>query len=234
MAHPNELDALYAFLVAAAVTALLTPVTMRLARAVGAIDQPRERGLSERPTPLLGGLAIFAGALVAGLIWLPAGYYKRTISCGTACCSPPRVITRGGRARRPLRAAAGGQARRPGAGGGDRRALRRGGEGDHAAVRRPAVVPQRRRDERRAAAHGDRPGGDDERGQLLRRRRRPGGGRVRDHRRRDGRDRVRPGPPAAGRARGAHGRGGARLPDLQLPAGVELHGRLRREPARAC
>jgi UDP-GlcNAc:undecaprenyl-phosphate/decaprenyl-phosphate GlcNAc-1-phosphate transferase len=77
MAHPNELDALYAFLVAAAVTALLTPVTMRLARAIGAIDEPRERGLSERPTPLLGGLAIFAGALVAALIWLPAGYYTQ-------------------------------------------------------------------------------------------------------------------------------------------------------------
>jgi UDP-GlcNAc:undecaprenyl-phosphate GlcNAc-1-phosphate transferase len=74
MAHPNELDALYAFLVAAAVTALLTPLTMRFARAVGAIDEPRERGLSERPTPLLGGLAIFAGLLVAALIWLPAGY----------------------------------------------------------------------------------------------------------------------------------------------------------------
>ncbi|HMD52552.1 MAG TPA: MraY family glycosyltransferase [Solirubrobacteraceae bacterium] len=74
MAHPNELDALYAFLIAAAVTALLTPVTMRLARRVGAMDEPRERGLSERPTPLLGGLAIFAGTLVAGLIWLPAGY----------------------------------------------------------------------------------------------------------------------------------------------------------------
>jgi UDP-GlcNAc:undecaprenyl-phosphate/decaprenyl-phosphate GlcNAc-1-phosphate transferase len=69
--HPTELDALYAFLAAGAVTALLTPLTMRLARAVGAIDHPRERGLSERPTPLLGGLAIFAGALVAGLIWLP-------------------------------------------------------------------------------------------------------------------------------------------------------------------
>ncbi len=67
----HELDALYALLAAAAVTALLTPLTMRLARAVGAVDQPRERGLSERPTPLLGGLAIFAGALVAGLIWLP-------------------------------------------------------------------------------------------------------------------------------------------------------------------
>jgi UDP-GlcNAc:undecaprenyl-phosphate GlcNAc-1-phosphate transferase len=71
MAHLTELDVLYAFLVAAAVTAALTPLTMRLARAVGAIDRPRERGLSDRPMPLLGGLAIFAGALVAGLIWLP-------------------------------------------------------------------------------------------------------------------------------------------------------------------
>jgi len=76
MAQPNELDALYAFLAAAVVTALLTPLTMRFARAVGAIDELRERGLSERPTPLLGGLAIFAGALVAGLIWLPAGYAR--------------------------------------------------------------------------------------------------------------------------------------------------------------
>jgi UDP-GlcNAc:undecaprenyl-phosphate GlcNAc-1-phosphate transferase len=71
MAHLTELDVLYAFLVAATVTALLTPLTVRLARAVGAIDEPRERGLSDRPMPLLGGLAIFAGALVAGLIWLP-------------------------------------------------------------------------------------------------------------------------------------------------------------------
>ena len=74
MSHPNELDALYAFLGALVVAAMLTPLTMRFARAVGAIDEPRERGLSERPTPLLGGLAIFAGTLVAGIIWLPAGY----------------------------------------------------------------------------------------------------------------------------------------------------------------
>jgi UDP-GlcNAc:undecaprenyl-phosphate GlcNAc-1-phosphate transferase len=71
IAHLTDLDVLYAFLVAAVVTALLTPLTMRLARAVGAIDWPRERGLSDRPTPLLGGLAIFGGALIAGLIWLP-------------------------------------------------------------------------------------------------------------------------------------------------------------------
>jgi UDP-GlcNAc:undecaprenyl-phosphate/decaprenyl-phosphate GlcNAc-1-phosphate transferase len=76
MAHPTELDALYALLAAAVVTALLTPLTMRFARFVGAIDEPRERGLSEHPTPLLGGLAIFAGVLVAGLIWLPEGYAR--------------------------------------------------------------------------------------------------------------------------------------------------------------
>lgn len=76
MVRPTPLDAFYAFLVAASVSALLTPFTMRLARALGMIDEPRERGLSERPTPLLGGLAIFAGVLVAGLIWLPAGYYQ--------------------------------------------------------------------------------------------------------------------------------------------------------------
>jgi len=74
VAHPSELDALFAFLVAAAVTAALTPLTKRLARAVGAIDEPRERGLSQRATPLLGGLAIFGGTAAAMLIWLPGGF----------------------------------------------------------------------------------------------------------------------------------------------------------------
>ena len=32
---------------------------------------PRERGLAEEPTPLLGGLAIYAGVAVAGLLFLP-------------------------------------------------------------------------------------------------------------------------------------------------------------------
>jgi UDP-GlcNAc:undecaprenyl-phosphate/decaprenyl-phosphate GlcNAc-1-phosphate transferase len=76
MAHLNELDAFLAFLTAAAVAAALTPFTMRLAKAVGAVDEPRERGLSDRATPLLGGLAIFAGVLVAMLAFLPAGYGK--------------------------------------------------------------------------------------------------------------------------------------------------------------
>jgi len=72
MRDPSELHALYAFLVAAAVTSAVTPLTMRLARRIGLVDVPRERGLAEHATPMLGGLAIFAGALVAGLLWLPS------------------------------------------------------------------------------------------------------------------------------------------------------------------
>jgi UDP-GlcNAc:undecaprenyl-phosphate GlcNAc-1-phosphate transferase len=68
--NPSELDALYAFLAATGIAALLTPLTMWLARRVGAVDQPRERGLSDRDTPLLGGLAVFVAVAVAGEIWL--------------------------------------------------------------------------------------------------------------------------------------------------------------------
>ncbi len=44
----------------------------RLARRIGAVDTPRERGLALKETPLLGGLAILAGVLVASAIWLPS------------------------------------------------------------------------------------------------------------------------------------------------------------------
>jgi UDP-GlcNAc:undecaprenyl-phosphate GlcNAc-1-phosphate transferase len=64
-------DAVFSFLVATAVAAALTPLAARLARRLGAVDHPKERGLSRRATPLLGGLAILAAVLVAGWIWLP-------------------------------------------------------------------------------------------------------------------------------------------------------------------
>jgi UDP-GlcNAc:undecaprenyl-phosphate/decaprenyl-phosphate GlcNAc-1-phosphate transferase len=70
-ALPDGLDAFFAFLTAAVVAVALTPVTARLAYRLGAIDEPRERGLSSRTTPLLGGLAILAGALISGALWLP-------------------------------------------------------------------------------------------------------------------------------------------------------------------
>ena len=68
---PDNVDALFAFLVAAALAWLLVPLTDRLATRIGAIDVPIERSLHEVPTPKLGGLAILAGVLAAGLIWLP-------------------------------------------------------------------------------------------------------------------------------------------------------------------
>jgi hypothetical protein len=136
------------------------------------------------------------------------------------------------RARRPLRAAAARQAGGPDRRRRDRRALRRRREGDHASVRGHARVPQRGHHQRRPGAHGRGPGRDDERRQLLRRRRRAGRGRVRDHRGRDDRHRLRPRAPAARRARGDHRGRSARLPAVQLPACLQLHGRLRRQPAR--
>ncbi len=68
-------DAVYAFLAAAAVAVVLTPLMARVARRVGAISFPSARGLSRTPTPLLGGLAILAGFLVAAVIWMPNVIY---------------------------------------------------------------------------------------------------------------------------------------------------------------
>ena len=65
-------DAGFAFVVAMAVAAVLTPLAARLARRVGAVDKPTERGLGHGATPLLGGLAILVGVLVAAAIWMPA------------------------------------------------------------------------------------------------------------------------------------------------------------------
>jgi UDP-GlcNAc:undecaprenyl-phosphate/decaprenyl-phosphate GlcNAc-1-phosphate transferase len=65
-------DAVFAFLVATAVAALLTPLAGRLARRVGAIAYPSDRGLARAPTPQLGGLAILAGVILAAALWLPA------------------------------------------------------------------------------------------------------------------------------------------------------------------
>src|SRR5215207_389139 len=69
----SEADAVYAFLAAFAVAALLTPVTARLARRVGAVDQPKDRGLGRGSTPLLGGLAMLGGVLVASALFLDFG-----------------------------------------------------------------------------------------------------------------------------------------------------------------
>jgi UDP-GlcNAc:undecaprenyl-phosphate GlcNAc-1-phosphate transferase len=79
-----ETDALYASLVAFAAAAALTPLVARLARRVGAVDELKERGLASQATPLLGGLAIFAGALIAALLFMPEGERTRGILVAAA------------------------------------------------------------------------------------------------------------------------------------------------------
>lgn len=71
--------AAYAFLTSFAVATLLTPVVARLARRIGAVDPVRDRGLARVATPLLGGIAILAGALVAAIAFLPDTTEMRAI-----------------------------------------------------------------------------------------------------------------------------------------------------------
>ena len=79
---PDELHAALAAGTAAAVTAALTPVVGRISRHFGLLDEPRERGLSERMTPLLGGVAIVAGVMVAALVFVPLDSTYRAILAG--------------------------------------------------------------------------------------------------------------------------------------------------------
>jgi UDP-GlcNAc:undecaprenyl-phosphate GlcNAc-1-phosphate transferase len=68
-----------AFAVACLVALVLTPLAGRLARRIGAVDEPRARGLASKPTPTMGGLAIFAGIAVAMAVWLPDSDRYRAI-----------------------------------------------------------------------------------------------------------------------------------------------------------
>jgi UDP-GlcNAc:undecaprenyl-phosphate GlcNAc-1-phosphate transferase len=77
-------NAFLGFLVALAVAAALTPVVAGLARRVGAVDGVKERGLAREATPLLGGLAIFAGVLAGAAAFVPASDSMRGILAGAA------------------------------------------------------------------------------------------------------------------------------------------------------
>jgi UDP-N-acetylmuramyl pentapeptide phosphotransferase/UDP-N-acetylglucosamine-1-phosphate transferase len=85
-------DAVLAFLVAAAIAWLLVPFAERLAYRVGAIDQPKERGLHDRPMPRLSGLAILVAVEVAGWIWLPGDGESRSILLGAMAIAAVGVV----------------------------------------------------------------------------------------------------------------------------------------------
>ena len=88
----NELDALWALLVAGAAALVLTPVAARFAQRVGAVATPRDRDLHDSPTPRMGGLAILAGVLLAGALFLPGGGRRAASSWAPPrphCSAPP-------------------------------------------------------------------------------------------------------------------------------------------------
>ena len=69
-------------IIAALVVLAATPLAARLARAVGAVDQPSGRRIHREPTPRLGGLAILAGFLVPVLYFLPVDPTSRALIAG--------------------------------------------------------------------------------------------------------------------------------------------------------
>ena len=79
---PPELTLAAAFIVAAGLTWVLTPVAIVVARATGFIDRPLGYKGHGRPTPYLGGSAVMAGVLVAALAFGGAtGPYALLIGC---------------------------------------------------------------------------------------------------------------------------------------------------------
>ncbi len=68
---PTPWHAVAAGVVAALLAVCLTPLAVRLAHRIGAVDEPRARGLSDRAMPRLGGVAIFAGVLGSAVLFLP-------------------------------------------------------------------------------------------------------------------------------------------------------------------
>src|SRR5215217_3504588 len=78
----DELDALWAFLVAAAIAFAATPPIARFARRLGVLHYPRERDLHDSPVPGLGGLAILVAAAASALIFLPGNQETRGIVAG--------------------------------------------------------------------------------------------------------------------------------------------------------
>jgi len=75
-------DAVFAFVAAALITWAFVPVAEKLARRVGAIDEPGPRSQHTVSTPRMSGIAILAGIEVAGWIWLPHDSEGTTILLG--------------------------------------------------------------------------------------------------------------------------------------------------------
>ncbi|UCG23732.1 MAG: undecaprenyl/decaprenyl-phosphate alpha-N-acetylglucosaminyl 1-phosphate transferase [Chloroflexota bacterium] len=79
----------FIFLAALAVTTLSTPIVRRLALRAGFVDAPSARKVHQTPTPLMGGLAISAGAILAFVLLvaaLPISFWAAPVLGTIAAC----------------------------------------------------------------------------------------------------------------------------------------------------
>ena len=86
---------IFIFLAALAVTTLSTPMVRRLAMWTGFVDAPSARKVHQAPTPLMGGLAISAGALLAFVLLvaaLPISFWAASVIGTIAACGVVVVV----------------------------------------------------------------------------------------------------------------------------------------------
>ena len=79
---------LIAFMLAFAISFLMTPVAKKIAFKVGAIAKPRKRDMHSKPIPRMGGIAIFTGFMLSFLtiIWkMPLTNLKQIIGITLGC-----------------------------------------------------------------------------------------------------------------------------------------------------
>lgn len=66
---------LFGFATAFALTYLAIPIIIRVSQDKKLYDRPNARSAHEQPTPSLGGIAIFAGAMCGVVLWAPAALF---------------------------------------------------------------------------------------------------------------------------------------------------------------
>jgi UDP-GlcNAc:undecaprenyl-phosphate GlcNAc-1-phosphate transferase len=80
----DEVAAVVAFLVAAAIVFAVTPTVGSIARRMGAMDEPDHRKIHEDPVPRLGGLAIYFGFIIPALLFLPLTQEMKGVLVGAS------------------------------------------------------------------------------------------------------------------------------------------------------
>jgi UDP-GlcNAc:undecaprenyl-phosphate GlcNAc-1-phosphate transferase len=85
-------EVIFGFLAALVIALALTPLVGRLARRVGAMDEPGERRLNELPIPRLGGIALLFAIFVPALAFLDISRPLKAILIGAGIATLVGVI----------------------------------------------------------------------------------------------------------------------------------------------